>query len=507
MNTESIRKRFVFVLVTNVIRSGIAFFCTTLTARFLGPEDFGNYTFLTSSFTGVLFLLDLGSSNAFYTLICEKPRSRRYVMRYLGWQIIQVVLVASGLAFILPNAWVEKLWLGQPRVLIASALFCIFFQKQIWLTVSRMGESLRFNRKIQSLSLTAVILQLMGVLVLWKSQLLSPGSALLLITFVYFLVSFIGWSQLLPHFSTPSADDNFSKSFQEFKKYCYPLVIFNLVSFSYTFLDPWMLQKFSGAHEQSYFSIANQFSMISLIATSSMVSIFWKEVAEAHGKNDTLKISRIYQKASRLLMFTAGTFSGIFIPWTPWLVRTFIGSDFEGAAIPLMIMFLYPIHQTLGQLNGVVAYATHRTRLSSSIGIGSMILSTLLAYFLLAPTSYRIPGLEMGAIGLSLRIFGVNLIITLLLRWLLTRRYAEIRMDWFHQFLCIFGPLFLGTVLQKMALFLSPHGTPTFLVVTLSGICYAILMAGIIFRFPYLLGAEREDRIQLLQKLKKMFNQ
>lgn len=503
MTAQSIRGRFAFVLITNLVRSAIAFFCTTMTARFMGPEAFGNFTFLTSSFTGFLFLLDLGSANAFYTLICEKPRSRAYAIRYVVWQMIQLLIVILAL-ITLPARWIDHVWIGQPLTWIIAGLLCVVFQKQVWLTVSRMGESLRMNQIIQKLSVVAIVAQTTGVIVLWKLDRLAPLSALGVIAVVYFAVSAIGLARLLPHFSADSRQDPFPEMWSAFKKYCAPLVAYNLFSFAYTFLDPWMLQKFSGAHEQSYFSIANQFSMLSLIATSSMVSIFWKEVAEAHGQGNSEKISRIYQKAARLLMFAAGVFSGFCIPWTPWLIQTFVGSDFQGAILPLMIMFLYPIHQTLGQLNGVVAFATHRTRLSSTIGIGSMVLSTGMAYFLLAPKSFALPGFEMGALGLSLRIVGVNLVTTLVLRWILSRRYAGIRMDLMHQAFSVLAPLGLGYALHQLATLETFASQPSLILLILSGIVYVIIVALTLFRFPGIIGATREDGLNLLTKLRML---
>ncbi|RYZ87424.1 MAG: hypothetical protein EOP04_11715 [Proteobacteria bacterium] len=348
----------------------------------------------------------------------------------------------------------------------------------------------------------AVFAQISGVLVLWKLDRLTPFCALILIACVYFMVSTVGLTKLLPKFSNDEETDSLSEMFEIFKKYCAPLVAYNLFSFAYTFLDPWMLQKFSGAHEQSYFSIANQFSMLSLIATSSMVSIFWKEVAEAHGLGDHEKIGRIYQKASRLLMFAAGTFSGFCIPWAPWIIRTFLGLDFEGAILPLTIMFLYPIHQTLGQLNGVVAFATHRTRLSSAIGISSMILSTVAAYFLLAPKTNLLPGFQMGAIGLSLRIVIVNVLITLLLRWILTRRYSEIVLDLKHQAFTVMAPLSLGYALYSIPHFHLLNLKPSMISLVLTGVLYVGLVLVTVLKFPFIVGATPQDRLNLLQKLR-----
>ena len=64
--------------------------------------------------------------------------------------------------------------------------------------------------------------------------------------------------------------------FSKYKTYCYPLVLYTIVNFLYSFADNWMLQKFGGAFEQGLYSIGLRFSGFVLLSTTSILNIFWK---------------------------------------------------------------------------------------------------------------------------------------------------------------------------------------------------------------------------------------
>jgi hypothetical protein len=79
-----------------------------------------------------------------------------------------------------------------------------------------------------------------------------------------------------------------------------------------------------------------------------------------------------------------------------------------------MVMALFPMFQTYGQLSGSVFYATGQTALYSNIGVFFLILGLPVTYFLIAP--HAALGLDTGASGLSLKMvfvqgFGVNVML------------------------------------------------------------------------------------------------
>ena len=82
MLKTSIRSRFIFTVGINFFKSLLSFITGILLARLLGPEFYGNMAFLLGSFMGVLRLLNMGSSSAFFTFLSQKTRSRKFVLLF-----------------------------------------------------------------------------------------------------------------------------------------------------------------------------------------------------------------------------------------------------------------------------------------------------------------------------------------------------------------------------------------------------------------------------------------
>ncbi|MEI6246837.1 MAG: hypothetical protein WCQ64_17565, partial [Acidobacteriota bacterium] len=119
---RSIRFRFTASLVINVARAGLSFIAGMLVARGLGPSNFGIMTFLIGSFTAITSLMDMGSANAFFTFISQRSRGRRFILGYVGWQLVQYAVLLIAIGLVMPQRWVDVLWVGHPRALVLAVL-------------------------------------------------------------------------------------------------------------------------------------------------------------------------------------------------------------------------------------------------------------------------------------------------------------------------------------------------------------------------------------------------
>ena len=66
-----VKFRFIITLITNIMRLGLAFSAGVIIARSLGPAQYGNFNFLLGRFTALIVLVDMASSNAFYTILSK----------------------------------------------------------------------------------------------------------------------------------------------------------------------------------------------------------------------------------------------------------------------------------------------------------------------------------------------------------------------------------------------------------------------------------------------------
>ena len=121
MLKTSIRSRFIFTVGINFFKSLLSFITGILLARLLGPEFYGNMAFLLGSFMGVLRLLNMGSSSAFFTFLSQKTRSRKFVLSFFLWVAIQLITTLIVIGLLFPVHWIENIWLGQELSLVLLA--------------------------------------------------------------------------------------------------------------------------------------------------------------------------------------------------------------------------------------------------------------------------------------------------------------------------------------------------------------------------------------------------
>jgi hypothetical protein len=161
-------------------------------------------------------------------------------------------------------------------------------------------------------------------------------------------------------------------------------------------------------------------------------------------------------------------------------------------------MLLYPVHQSMGQITGTMLMATERTRIASVMGILFLVLSIFTAYFMLAPHNLFVPGLNMGAVGLALKMLmcqfvGVNLTA------FFVSRFINASFDWSHQIYVLILLLPLGFLCKFFAegiLSLFNFGEYLILLMVVSGLFYLIGVAHLVRFLPSIAGLNK-DQINL----------
>ena len=403
MNQYSVKKRFLVSVIANTFRAGIAFVAGILVARGLSPSGYGDLAFLLGSFVAIRALLDMGSSSAFYTFLSRHARERRFFLFYFSWLALQFLITLALVTLIIPTGLFEKIWLGHSREIVLLAFVASFLQQQIWQMVSQIGESARKTIRVQVLSIAVAITYLAIVCLLLLNGDMSVERILLVTIILYAVATAISY-RFIRVINRSYLEDKtpYTEMFNEYWTYCKPLIGLALAGFLYSFADKWMLQKFGGSAQQGYFQIASQFAQVSLLATVSILNIFWKEIAEATARGDHGRVTILYQKINRGLVMLSAIIAGLLFPWSKQVVAILLGPTYVEAWPVLAIMFLYPIHQSMGQIGGTMFMATGNTQKYVVLSITIMLFSLPLSYFAMAPnTGIQLPGLGLGAIGMA----------------------------------------------------------------------------------------------------------
>lgn len=492
----SILSRLSFSLAGNVTRSALNILSTLVIARVLGPADYGAFAFLLASFTALTGVLDMGTSSAFFTFISKRNRAKAFIVVYFLWLAAQFLLSLSLIYFIFPDSWVNSLWQGESVERILIAFVAVFLQNQLWQAITQLGESQRLTVRVQVLNVIAAVLHLVLILLLVEHLSVELIFLLLGCEFV-FICLIAALSFPVSYVKEPFC---WRTTLGDYAGYCAPLLVYSWLAVLTGFADAWLLRHFAGSVQQAYYAIAMQFAGISLIATRSALKILWKEVAEANSSRDEVKVKQLYTAATKALFVLGAIVSGAVIPWSEEIIQLMLGEAYRGGGVVLSLMLLYPIHQSLGQLNGAMFFALELTKPYVWIGGVFSLVNLLLLYFLLAPGSEVIPGLGLGAIGMGLKMIIGQLLYVNVLQWFLSKSKGW-HFDFGFQFKVIL--VFLGTGLLSYQSLMALMGQEGFLPIRAAlfiGI-YISIIALLFWQKPQLLGLSNGEKSWMLSKL------
>lgn len=484
----------------------IGFVTGLLIARALNPAGYGDLMFLLGSFMAIRSLLDLGSSNAFFTFLSKRARGRHFYQTYFFWLAFQFTATLALVWMIIPSSIFDRIWLGHNREIVLLAFVAAFMQQQVWQTVVQIGEAMRKTVKVQFMNLAVALIYLTIVLLVLEYGRLSVEVILLILIGQYVVAAVAAYRFLEKDIECPLVEEKFSREIlRDYWQYCKPMVALALVGFAYDFTNKWMLQKFGGATQQGYFQIANQFAAVSLFATTSILNVFWKEIAHAWEMQDRARASMLYRKVSRGLVMLGACISGLLLPWSEQIVNISLGSAYAHAWPVLAIMLLYPIHQSMGQIGGTMLLASGQTYRYMFVSVATMLISIPVTYIVLAPTSnVWLPGLEMGALGMACQLVVLGIVSVNFQSWTIAR-YGGWKFDWIFQAVGISLMVGLGYLVKMLASVfwkLEGVGLADLVVPVIFASCfYIVLVVWTIWLFPWLIGVDRGEIIALYRKL------
>ena len=508
INTHSVIVRVFGSISSNGLKAILGFFSTILIARHLAPSGYGDLMFLFGTFVSLRPLLDLGSSNAFFTFLSEGRKAAHYYLFYFLWLAVQFFLMTSLIFIILPDAWYEKIWLNQDKLIVFLAFFAVFMQQQIWQTFVQIGEAFRQTIKVQLASLVIALSYLVVlILVTGYSSLTVKGIFLIQITQYFIAVAIFYFLTRKNRHQKFDSKKSFKEISLEYFHYCKPLILVTFAGFLYEFLDKWMLQKYSGSEQQGFFQISSQFASLSLLFTASVMNIFWREFAALWSTGGGERMARLYRIFTQGLVIISAAISGFLMPWSKEIVFFLLGNSYSGAEIILVIALLYPIHQTMGQVCGVVFLASSQTKKFMAISVAMMLSSIPLTYILLAPNSHLFyGGFDLGALGLAIKMVGLGVISVNLQSWVISK-FCGWKYEWLWQLygiaLFVSAGFFFKATLN--AIFdVNPHDKYSLIIpVMFYSILYLIYSISIFFIFPGIFGLTRSIQINCFRAAHK----
>ncbi len=120
-NEDSLKKRYLYKLFTNLVGLAISMVTQAIIPRGLGPKAYGDFNFLTNFFNQIVGFFDMGTSIGFYTKLSQRPKEFGLVSFYLYFTGIVSVAIMGFVVIIHMSQVFPKVWPNQEMQYIYMA--------------------------------------------------------------------------------------------------------------------------------------------------------------------------------------------------------------------------------------------------------------------------------------------------------------------------------------------------------------------------------------------------
>ncbi|HMH50526.1 MAG TPA: hypothetical protein VK548_09865 [Candidatus Acidoferrum sp.] len=421
---DSIRYRYLATLLARFVQLGASAITLTVVPRALGPVAYGSYAFLMTTAASVRGVVDLSAYDAFFTFSSQERRSgsltRLYVACLASQLALTLILVGVGVT----TGAAGWLWLAQPpdRIVWLTILDWLVF---VGIALQSLGDSKALTVRTQAIGAAVAGLNVAALLLLHSLGELdfdsyvrvNVGSSLV-------LCAVLAWWLLTIRRDECWIGRLFEHSrwyLTRWWRYARPMIVVNLYGCAGSWFSAYILQRAYGSSEQAYFALASRWSLLALTFAGAAVPIFWREISKAMAGSDRVQAARVYARFSQSLFFVALALSCWLSLASRSLVEWLAGPEYLAAVPVLMVMAFYPVVQTMGQLNDAALKATERTVQLRNLRLGLAIPDLLITYFTVAPSTARVPGLGLGAIGVAVQLVGWGFVSRQIYEWVNSR--------------------------------------------------------------------------------------
>lgn len=503
-NKDSFQKRYFSKFISNLFSAVIGIVIISIVTRTLGPSDYGNFNFLTTFFIALIGFFTLSTSMGFFTKLSKRQEEVKLIRFYLGLLGLLPVAVTIFILVVFLLNQEHRFWPNQQTVFILlAALFA--FLMIVFQTIRQINDALGYTVNSEKYIILQKIFGIIIIVILFITNKLN------LHTFFFYHFVILGFILLLwfLHLNNkgtkPFARKNvliwseINKYFREFYLYSHPLFIYSLIALIGNIGGRWLLQTFAGSEQQGFFSLGYNVSALIFLFSGSLTPLFTREFSIAHNNNDFDRMRFLFKKLIPMFYCIVAAL-GVFVAFNGAQIGILLGgSEFQQAGFVISIMSLYPIHQTYGQLNGSVFYATDQTKLYRNIGVGMKIFGLSVTFILLAPSSYG--GFNLGSVGIALsmiivQFIGVNI------QLLFNTKYLNLSFInyFFHQCLVI-GVLSILAFCSSRFLGHFIHNNQLYLIA--NALLYFTMSCLFVYMFPRIISLTRSE---LINQIKNMIN-
>ena len=478
-----------------------------LIPRLVGVSDYGSFVYIRDTFFNITNSLDMSFSEAFYQISSKYPKNYSIVI-FQSCLILLILLILfffniglflfpSLLDLIFPTQIFYHVSLGS---LLAFSIYLVS-------NITFFSDSKKLTVYLELIKIICVFVMSFVFYYFFSLENISIDTIYILFTAFNLLIFISTIFYFESKFGLINKLSITKKIFFFYKKkyleYSLPLLQANIFVFLFVIFDRWFLQVLYGNIEQAFIGFAFRIMMIITVLISSFYPIYRQQLADFFSNRNETKLKKSFKKI--YLLFSLATFFSFFLIFNLNKILIFFGDDFNDGFYVILIMLLYPIHQVFGQSADAILLSFEKTKLFKNLRIYLTLFGFILTYIFVAPTDLLLPGLELGAMGLALKmVLGQFIDVHFRLFYsckIVGLNFIELIKKEFSIIFLISSFYFIINFIINH-LFGSNISNNIYIDIFISGIIYFILTILFIIIFPSIISCKRSDFQFLLNYFK-----
>lgn len=495
MQEHSLKKRYSIKLFANIISALIGAVIVAIVPKALGPVAYGQFIYLQEFFIKIISFLDMGSSIAFFTKLSARHDRKELITFYFLYSLI-IFLLISGFIFTLEQMEIVSFII--PEISVKYIYMGLFFGFFTWITqiFIKISDAYALTVSVELIKIGHKIISLLILLFfvyqfVFDLELFFYFHFIALFSFLLIIFRLFVKKKIFSILVFRPQNIEFKILTKEFVSYCHPLVIYSIIGLLAGLFDVWLLQSVAGSEQIGFYGLAYSLATMCFLFTSAMTPIITREFAKSYEQKDLEQMRRLFYRYIPML-YSISAFFAVFISiQSENVLMIFTDEKFKDAFLVLVVMSLYPMHQTYGQLSGGIFYATGQTKLMRNMAFFTQPLGMAISF----GTIYI---LDLGAVGLAYKMILIQLI-GVNIQLYFNAMFLKFDMKHFvwHQ---IYSVVLFAILALIPTLFISfDSSLVEFLV---SGFLYTILVTICVYIFPEVFATSRAEIKENLLRLK-----
>ncbi len=410
MSSEpSLKKRYLIKLSANVINGIVNAVIVAFIPSILGPIAYGHFVYLQDIFSKLFGFFDMGTSTAFFTKLSANNNRKELISFYLIFSFS--IFFISSLILNISNSYnFNSILFPEISTEYIYSGFVLGFLTWLTQIFVKISDAYALTVSVELTKIFHKIIMLVGLILISKYFIIDLTLYLnfnIIFSFIFIgLISIILLKERVL-LNLYLSLNKISILIKEFLDYSLPLATINIISLLTGFFDIWLLQKISGSEQTAFYGLAYGISAMCFLFTSAMTQVITREFSKSYEARNIETMQKLFYRYIPMLYSITAYFAIFISVQNENILYIFTDERYLNASFVLILMALYPIHQTYGQLSGSIFYATNQTKLMRNIGYFIHSLGLLLTFIFI----YLF---DLGAVGLAwkmviVQFIGVNI--------------------------------------------------------------------------------------------------